>query len=239
MNRIKTEIESCNHLRVIGKVSCGIKPSRIYNEKININEMATCLQKINYTISDLNRYIKNVNSDDYDPKDIVCIINLSSWIVDAYEYIQESLLQEYGLLLVAHDDHAFNDSKEYLKTVRSFVIAHHMYTNRHFKLGFDDKSRYMCIDIGIASKMEIFKLYKDARAIHLGINGYSKEDNLINSDFYLQCVNSNDDIKEQYMHLTISFEDIYSATNMYSKKLQEADKEINRLIRQKGANNNE
>src|SRR5699024_12809318 len=94
-----------------------------------------CLQKINYSIQDLNHELDSLS--DRPMKEVVFVISLVDWIRDAYNSDYKLLKPDIVASFTYQKEEYFQKAKNYLSAIRSFVVAHPLSTNRHAEYGFD------------------------------------------------------------------------------------------------------
>lgn len=194
-------------LRNLNRLNQAVYKKWIYNNDINRENCGNYLQKISNSITDYNKELKIIKKE---PKDIVYMIMLANWIketVDAYiELVRYDILQGFQY-------EELKDENEYLKAIRSFVVAHPLSTNRHGKYKLD--GGFICSDIVINDNCLFALLHeRDVYTINtLGLQiGKSKYD-------YLLKVYSKDDNMKFFKYICCSIEDITVCISKYIEKL--------------------
>ena len=112
-------------------------------KKEDYNKMCSYMQKINYSIQDLNSTIDNLKN--FDRRNIVYIISLVDWIREAFNaiigVINSKVISNFRFLKQEELKRHF----EYFKAIRSFVVAHPLNTTNHKEYGLD--GNFICVDI--------------------------------------------------------------------------------------------
>ena len=126
-------ISKLNNLNDIRRDSSkyGIYKRWIY-KKVDYNKMCDYMQKINYSIQDLNSTIDNLKK--FDRRNIVYIISLVDWIREAFNaiigVINSKVISNFRFL----KQEELKRHSEYFKAIRSFVVAHPLNTTNHKSL---------------------------------------------------------------------------------------------------------
>lgn len=208
---------------------CGIYKHWIYKSNTVYHKICDYMQKINYSIQDLNTEIEIMEK--VTAKDIVYIISLVDWIIESCNAIIKEIKPDILDNFNYSKQTELNTAKEFLKALRSFVIAHPLSTDRHEKYGFD--GNFICIDISssinplllINNHLEFF--------YHLDYEGiksktFDKDDN-----FYLHSYSEKDDGMKYQRVIGSQIELIYNVAELYIDNLYELD---NYLYKQKKVN---
>lgn len=204
-------------IRNLNKLKGGIQkrwPIKNRNEYIKLCDY---LQKINFCIQDLNYEIEH--DEKFGMKEIIFIIIQTVWIQDALDCI----IKLYDKKVVEGFCYENNDkvtkSMEYLKAIRSFVVAHPLTTSRHEAFGFD--GNFMCVDIRISGTT--FSLIGDEVFYHLDVEGIHKE-RCETDNFYLYTYSQKDDEMKFFRYIGCSLEDIINVASLFVDKLYAFDK---------------
>ena len=120
----------------------GIYKHWIYVSMNDFHYVCDCLQKINYSIQDINGELTN---NEFGMKEIVYIISLVDWIKDSYNRILGKIKKEVSQKYVYSKSSELKLAKDYFVAIRSYIVAHPMNTTRHNKFGFDGD--FVCIDL--------------------------------------------------------------------------------------------
>lgn len=213
-----------SELRNLNELNKGIYKQWIWGSKDNFYRSCDCLQKINYSIQDLNREIDNLENPTM--KEVIYVIVLIDWICEAVETIAKILRK--GIL----DNYSYNEdgilkSLKYFKAVRSFVVAHPLSTNRHGKYGFDGD--FICVDIRQKKSAIIELASKNTDWFHIdfeGIRGNAKEES---ADFVLCVYSKKTDGMQFFKYVGVDLQDLYHVAELQIEKLYALDKYLGKL----------
>ena len=174
MNEIK-ELKKLNDLNSLNSKKW------IWGSEYNHSITLDYLQKVCVSIMDLNSEMKYLDKPEI--KDIVFIITLVCWICEAKKSIYDKLIDEVKEHIKLEEDEELKKANEYMKALRSFVIAHPLKTNRHDKFGMDGD--LICVDFRSADD-PICKLNDDPTFwFSLDIEGLHENATDEQSDFNL------------------------------------------------------
>lgn len=221
-------IRNLNDIRRSDKL--GIFKRWIYKTPLEYHKVCDFLQKINYSIQDLNSEIDCLNK--LTAKEIIYIISLVDWIVESYNATIKAIKIEVIKGYVYSKQEELKKARAYLKALRSFVVAHPLSTNQHKDFGFD--GNFICIDIS-AGNTRLFTLLHEHLEYfyHLDYDGM-KEKTIDKSDnFYLRSYSEKDDGAKFSREIGSKVELIYRVAELYVDALYELDKY---LSKQKKAN---
>ncbi|MCM1289591.1 MAG: hypothetical protein NC132_02935 [Corallococcus sp.] len=115
----------------------------IYKTPLDYHKVCDYLQKINYSVQDLNSETECLNN--ITAKEIIYTISLVDWIVESYNATKQAIKEDVIKGFEYLNQSELQKAKAYLKALRSFVVAHPLSTNRHKEFGFD--GNFICIDI--------------------------------------------------------------------------------------------
>lgn len=213
-------IEFLKNLNDLGK---GIHKHWIYKDFASRQIAGDYLQKMNFSIADLN---KTFSKDSFDYKDIVFIICLVDWIGISISKIKGLFKNKIIDHFLFFNQNEFFVSKDYFKAIRSFVVAHPLETNRHNKYSFD--GTYICLDLfqndDPAVKMATGKandvLYLDYYGLHKGV----KE-----CDFYLKTYSSKYYQNQYFLLIGFWLEDIVKYARLCIQEIYELDTFLSKL----------
>lgn len=210
-------------LRDLNDLKHGIHKRWIYKDCLSQETLGDYLQKINFSIQDLNR---TFSQKTFDYKDIVFIICLVDWIRESVNCILP--LFKKGVL----DDFSFSCQdtiakvKKYFDAIRSFVVAHPLETNRHE--GFSLNGTYICLDlfqgddsmVALTSNHSEQYRYLDYEGMH---EGFAK------TDFYLKAYSSKYYQNRFFLLIGFCLEDIVRYARLCIQKTYELDKYLFKL----------
>lgn len=207
-------------------------------EDISYDYQCDVMQKIGYTINDLNGLLENIDKNSR--KDVVYIVMLASWIQEAVKLLFECYPKEICKNFVYADEDLLdedllNKGRKYLEAIRSFICAHPLKTDRHPEYGFD--GTVICVDIRFETNMLLMfgidkHRYIDFEGIHNGKND--------KSDFYLYCYSKESKKKLEFAnYIGCSYSDIYKVADLYINKVICFDNYLNRLKRKEYLKPNE
>lgn len=212
-------------LRNLNDLDRGIHKQWIWGTKDNYFRSCDYLQKINYSIQDLNAEIKNLSTPSM--KDVIFVIALIDWICEAVKSIQEILRQDVLSGFIHNDDEEVKKAEKYFKAIRSFVVAHPLNTSRHKDYGLDGD--LICVDVRSKISPIISTYSSNADWFFLGINGFQENAKNVSADFVL-CGYSQKTDKMQYSKfIGANFSDLYYVANLQVEKLYALDKYLGKL----------
>lgn len=212
-------------LRNLNDLDRGIHKQWIWGTKDNYFRSCDYLQKINYSIQDLNAEIKNLSTPSM--KDVIFVIALIDWICEAVKSIQEILRQDVLSGFIHKDDEEVKKAEKYFKAIRSFVVAHPLNTSRHKDYGLDGD--LICVDVSSKISPIISTYSSNADWFFLGINGFQENAKNVSADFVL-CGYSQKTDKMQYSKfIGANFSDLYYVANLQVEKLYALDKYLGKL----------
>lgn len=204
---------------------CGIYKQWIY-KKENYTKMCDYMQKINYSIQDLNSTIELLK--EFDRRNIIYIISLVDWIREALnaiiDIINPKVIKNFRFSKQA-ELKKYND---YFKAIRSFIVAHPLNTTNHSKFGFD--GNYICVDIRDFAKF--FSSYDKSGEYRISVDGLQCEI-IGDEDFYLFCYSDKDDNMTYFKEIGCKYCDIYNTASLYIEKLYELDRYLVKNIKRK------
>lgn len=199
---------------------CMNKKSGLYKqwiyEKDGYMKMCNCMQKISYSLQDLNSEIDILEDVKY--KDIVFIISLVDWIKEAFDKIFSLINDKIKNGFVFSKEIELQKRKQFLRALRSFAVGHPLNTTEHKKFGFD--GNFICIDI--RNKKDTLGLFDASHYYDLNYNGlFNIKSKYV--DFYLYCYSEIDRMK-YFRFIGCEFKDIYDVARLYIDKLYELNK---------------
>jgi len=183
-------------LRNLNDLNQGLQKQWIWGNNDNFNRSCDYLQKINYSIQDLNAEIKNLSNPTM--KEVVFIIVLIDWIYEAVNSLQKILLSDIRDCFTYINDKEVKKAEKYLKAMRSFVVAHPLNTTRHKDYGLDGDM--ICVDIRTKTSMHTSTCPHNSEWFYLGIDGLQENAKDKSSDFVL-CVYSKKAMEWNFLNL--------------------------------------
>lgn len=204
------KIENLNNLKA------GIKNQKFYSTEDNFQLANDYLQKINYSIQDINRELEK---ELFDRKTIVYIIVLTDWIKSSYENIIKILENKFIGDFNKQMNNLFKFSKKYFESLRSFVVAHPLNTDRHKDYNLD--GNFCCIDIRNIDEMvylsnnkeECFNI--DFDGMHTGLN--------TNHNYFLLTYSKDYNHNKYYNYISFDINDVLNVARFYVNKIYELD----------------
>ena len=188
----------------------------ILKDKADYPKICDYLQKINYSINDLNDEIPCLTKTER--KDIVYVISLIDGIIEAFvackNAIREVVIENFSFSKQGE----LNKAYEYFKALRSFVVAHPLSTNRHKKYGFDGD--FICIDIARWNPI-LDTLYPEKYYYHLDYDGIHNGIKDTSDDIILRSYSSKEDNWQFSRSITCKVKDIYHVAELYIDELYE------------------
>lgn len=217
-----SELNNLNDIRRLERR--GIYKRCLLNSKEDFSKMCDYMQKINYCIQDLNSELPNLAG--LSNKSIVYIITLVTWISEAMYGMRQLYRKDIIKDFSYEKEEELKKGYEYMRALRSFVIAHPLTTKEHSKYGMNGD--LICIDIRISA--DYHSLITDDKFWgHLDYNGYHKERR--KCDFYLYGYSKDVENMKYSIFIGCSVKDIYHVAELYIEKLYALDKY---LSKQKG-----
>lgn len=241
----RLQINRLDDIKYFAQQSCGIKPSRIYVEHIDacgkekeqgkpMEVIYGYMAKIKFSITDANIILEGIEDETLKPerKDVVFLIAALSWIQESYELIERCLKPE----LKQEYTEGFEQSKKYIKAIRSFLVAHPMNTNRHEKLGLDGDLN--CADIRPERNHECLKELLSIGCFSLnGMKLLTRQEirQTISEEkvFYVKIYSQKDDKEKSDRYIIFYYRDMCMAANAYIQQIHTIDKAIGRAAKKR------
>lgn len=201
----------------------GIYKGWIYKDEPNHQIACDYLEKVNFSIQDLNVVLKK-NTFTY--QDVIFIICLVDWIKGSVNCIKKAIKECVLNGFVFSSNKEILVAKDYFIAMRSFVVAHPLETNRHSKFSLD--GNYICIDLEqndnpivklISGHEEGFR-YLDYSGMH---NGNKK------CDFYLKAYAHDFYMNKFSVHIGFKLEDIVRCARLGIQEIYEMDRYLSTL----------
>lgn len=195
----------------------GIYKIRLADGTESYNKICDYMQKINFCIQDLNA--ERCNCQELTIKTIVYVTVLVDWLQEAVEAVEsmyrEGVLDSFQYI---HNGDLIN-ARNYLRAIRSFMVAHPLSTNRHPKHGFDGD--LICIDIRLPN--ESLSLVPESSFYLLNHKGQIQGRN-DHADFYLYAYSRKVAHKVSSVYIGCELSDIYRVAEIYIDKLYAMDR---------------
>ena len=184
--------------------------------KKDYNLVCDYMQKVNYCIQDLNRFIGKVSLS---KQDVVYIIALVTWIREAVYNLKDFYIIDIEKSFIFSKHGELEEGYDYIKALRSYAVAHPLKTNQqgNFK---EINGKFICIDIKIPDSE--FFIYSDKNYGYINPYGYFNEINN-DSEIYLYGYISENRINNP-LFIGFSLNNIYSVARLYIERLYELDK---------------
>lgn len=222
MSKIISELNNLNEIRRLEKR--GIYKRCLLKSKEDYSKMCDYMQKINYCIQDLNSELPDMA--ELSNKSIVYIITLVTWISEAMYGMRQLYRKDIIKGFSYEKEEELKKGYEYIRALRSFVVAHPLTTTDHSNYGMDGS--LICVDIRTSIPTVLF--WDDKYFSYLDHDGYHKGKK-IDSDFYLYGYSKEIENMEFAVYIGCSMSDIYHVAELYIDKLYALDKY---LSKQKG-----
>lgn len=210
-------------LKNLNELGRGIHKHWIYGDKYKYELAHDFLQKLNYCIQDFNREYNNFDNI----KTICYLILLVTWIQESVQEIESIILKEAINGFIYHNNDEILKANDYLKALRSFVVAHPLKTDRHTKYGLD--GNYICVDISFPKKNKVMRLFQSPLNQHeLSISGLKQVDSIIDKDYCLS-VYSKRNGAEFFEYFGCEVDDLKKVAELYIQKIYCLDKYLSKL----------
>ena len=201
----------------------------IWGSEYNHSITGEYLQKVCISIMDLNSEIKYLDKPEI--KDIVFVITLVCWICEAKQTIYNELRDEVKEHIKLKEDEGLKKANEYMRALRSFVIAHPLETTRHGKYGMDGD--LICIDFRSVNAPLCKLLINQNIWFSLDIEGLHENAAYVPSDFNLLVYSKKRDQTKDIKYIKVRFSDIYRVAELNIDYLYTLDKASSKLTKKK------
>lgn len=209
-------------LENINSVNSGVHKRWIYSNKVDFELVCDYLQKINYSIQDYNQLI----TKEHTRGDVCYLILLVTWIQESYTQIEKTVSKDVLKSFDYKEDRLICLCDEYIKALRSFVVAHPLSTSRHSKYGLD--GNYICVDIAVGQLDLVLRAFNPTdRFYYLSLSGLKKVDSLLEYDYRLY-VYSKKEKAEFFKYFGCNYSDLEIVAQAYIDKLKALDKYLAR-----------
>ena len=204
--------------------SKGILKKWIYKNKNDFDYINDFLEKMKYSIDNINYEIPKFNKKEVQDMDIIYLIVLVDWIKSSYNEIEKLIKNEIITKFKYENEKKLKTVKKYFTAIRSFIVAHPLTTNKHPEYGLD--GNFICSDIRISKG--IFDL--DFIPQHRFSINELKRISKVNADFYLKVYSKDFTNMRMFQWVGCNYDDILQVAFLYIDKLYALD---NFLIQQK------
>lgn len=185
----------------------GFNKKWIYKSNTNRSLAYDFLQKISYSIQDINEELNN----DLKMKEIVFIIALIDWIKDSYIRIKALIRTDVFNGFNYKKANNLKKAKEYFEAIRSYIVAHPMNTTRHSKFGFD--GNFICVDIRTNNNI-VIPFVKEDKFYFIDYDGIHNGKNKKHT-FYLYSYSKNTDGAKYGIYISFSVNDLINVARLY------------------------
>ena len=223
------EMSCILELRDLNDLSRGIYKHWIWGSKDMFSLSCDYCQKINCSIQDLNSEICNLHTPT--TKEIVYIIVLVGWICEAVDMIHKMLRKEVIDHLGNNDDVERKRAEEYFRSIRSFVVAHPLNTNRHKMFGMDGD--LICVDLRSDISIYAKPFVKKEDLLFLDMDGLKEHTKDTSSDFVLHVYSKKRDGARFFKYIGANFFDLYSVARLQIDRLYNLGKKLNKITKAK------
>ncbi|MCF0218087.1 MAG: hypothetical protein HUJ42_03560 [Malacoplasma sp.] len=209
----------------------GIYKHWIYKSAIDYNLVANYLQKISFSIGDINKELENNNLG---RKEIVFIIVVVNWIKESYNGVLSKIKEKIKEQFVSYynNNEKLNKATKYFNAIRSYSVAHPMTTTRHKEYGFDGS--FICVDLEIKGAFSLaFNLSffdKNTKFYYLDYDGLHKDRN-DSHKYFLTSYSEDYDRYEFFKYISFSLEDILDVARIYIDLLLKLDLFLSKIKR--------
>lgn len=207
----------------------GIDKQWIWGSRDKYYRSCDYLQKIDFSVQDLNREIENLSKPTM--KEVIYVIVLVDWVCEAVDAIHKLLRKEVTDFLEISSNEEIKKSIRYFKAIRSFVVAHPLNTNRHIEFGMDGD--LICVDI----KNKTSKLVESSRTSRdwflLNFEGLHENARDVSSDFVLYVYSQKMDGMQYFKYVRANFSDLYEVVKLQIDRLYTLNSKLEKLTQQK------
>lgn len=207
----------------------GVYKKWIYNSLNDYYKICDYLEKINYSIQDLNKELKTDKTISL--KKTIIIIVLIDWIKEAYTATYKLIRNDVKQEFCYSKSEELNKAKEFFVAIRSFIVAHPLSTDRHGKFGFDGD--FICVDVCSFSDPFIELLFGHSELFcHIDYSGLKRSTIEKSDDLLLRSYSGKANDYKNSINISCKLHDIIHVAELYIEELYELDRY---LIKQKKA----
>ncbi len=207
----------------LNSLNKGVHKQWVYKDSNAFHLAHDYLQKINFSIQDINGKSNNLKVENESITFLVCCV---AWISEACSFFTSSFKKDVVSKFKFSNEERLAKERKYFKAVRSFVLAHPLGTNQHKNFELD--GQYICIDVMpaehptillVSNHQERFKSleYEGMR------NGYEK------CEFFLKTYSAEFYDSKYSVYIGIHLEDILGYARLCIAMLYELDKCLSKL----------
>ena len=151
---------------------------------------------------------------------------LVTWIKEACEQIEKNVLNTLSTNFEYSDDDLLRLCNQYIRALRSFVVAHPLSTFKHEKYCLD--GNYICVDISCGETNTFLRAFSHYnKFFHFSINGLEEVDSIDKYDYRLHVYSKNDNL-ESFKYFGCTIEELELVAKTYLDKLKEFDHYLSR-----------
>lgn len=222
-------MNSVSELRNLNELNRGIHKHWIWGSEDKFSLSCDYLQKINYSIQDLNSEICNLCKPTM--KEVVYVIVLVDWICEAVDSIHRILRKEVSCFLNISKEEDIQKAEKYFKAIRSFVVAHPLNTDRHETFGMDGD--LICVDVRNRTSKLVETCSHSNDWFCLNLNGLQKNAQDLSSDFVLYVYSQKMDQMRYFKYIRADFSDLYYVAKLQIERLYALDFKLSKLTKKK------
>lgn len=216
-------------LQNLNELNRGIHKHWIWGSNDKFFLSCDYLQKINYSIQDLNREIVNLSNPTM--KEVIYIIVLVDWICEAVDSIHKILRKEVSDFLGISNSEEIERANRYFKAIRSFVVAHPLNTNRHKDFGLDGD--LICVDVRNKASILVETCAASRDWFLLNFDGLQENAQGVSSDFVLYVYSQKMDEMKYFKFVRANFSDLYYVAKLQIDRLYALDLKLEELTKKK------
>ena len=213
---------SLNLLKDLNGIGRGVDKLWVYKDLLHRELAHDYLQKINFSIQDINYLIGDSGRIER-RTDVVSLIVMVDWIASSVWQYKNCLSEELmNVFWFSHQDD-LEKCRAFLKALRSIVVAHPLNTDQHKDLGLDGD--FACIDLRVSQPV----FFANRNSVQrFGINGIEPYNNACNDDVYMYIYSKK--ANAQYFEfLIVDLADVVRVARVYIDKLYEIDKYLSKI----------
>ena len=207
----------------LSELKKGVHKEWVYKDSNAFHLAHDYLQKINFSIQDINGKSTGLKADNESITFIVCCV---AWIEEACTFFNDSFKNNVVSGFKFSNEKKLIQAKKYFKAVRSFILAHPLGTNKHEDFDLDGK--YICIDVMPIDCPSIVLLSsREECFMSLGYEGM--KEGKTKCDFFLKTYSEEFHDSKYSVYIGIHLEDILGYARLCIEKLYELDKYLGGL----------
>ena len=207
----------------LNSLNKGVHKQWVYKDSNAFHLAHDYLQKINFSIQDINAKSNDLKTDNESITFLVCCV---AWISEACSFFTSSFRNDVVSKFKFSNEEKLAQERKYFKAVRSFILAHPLGTNQHKNFELDGK--YICIDI-VPIDCPIILLQSNHRECFKSLGYEGMKNGCENCDFFLQTYSAGFHNSKYSVYIGIHLENILGYARLCIAKLYELDKYLSRL----------